>query len=167
LIANSILQDGRFSLGSSEIALRSWSPNFGCVGPFFNLVFSQLPFVVQAIQFETRKAGGNERITLFALIAVLAVLTSGSAALGQATASGTIQGTITDHTQAAVSGAQVELTSKETGAARAATSSDSGYFRFELLPVGTYIIKISKAGFATTPQTTQLLIGQTATVALN
>jgi len=52
---------GAFPLGSSEIALRELVANFGCVGPFFIWCFSQLPFVVQAIQFETRKAGGNEK----------------------------------------------------------------------------------------------------------
>jgi len=104
------------------------------------------------------------RITLFALIAALAFLTSSSATFGQATASGTIQGTVIDKSQAAIGGAQVEASNKETGAVRTTTTTDTGYFRFDLLPVGVYTVKVAKAGFASFSQTSQLLVGQTATI---
>jgi len=54
-------------------------------------------------------------------------------ASAQATASGTIQGTVMDKSQAAVSGVEVIVTSKATGTSRTATSSDTGYYRFDLL----------------------------------
>ena len=57
------------------------------------------------------------RITLFAVTAML-VLLNGSATFGQATASGTIQGTVLDKSEASVGGAVVEAKNKATGAVR-------------------------------------------------
>lgn len=87
-----------------------------------------------------------------------------SSAFGQATASGTIQGTVLDKSQAAVVGAQVEATNKATGLLRSATTGDNGYYRFELLSAGVYIVRISKPGFANYEQTGELIVGQTLTV---
>jgi hypothetical protein len=94
---------------------------------------------------------------------VLLSLGSGSA-FAQATASGTIQGTVTDKSGAVVSGAQVVAKSKATDSTRTATTSDTGYYSFELLPVGFYTVTVSKTGFAGVAQTIEILIGQTATV---
>jgi len=85
-------------------------------------------------------------------------------AFAQATASGTIQGSVTDKSGAVVSGAQVVAKSKATDTARTTTSSDTGYYRFELLPIGTYTVTVSKAGFATVAETIEILIGQMTTV---
>src|SRR5258708_4889254 len=103
------------------------------------------------------------RTTLFALVAVLALLGSGSVALGQATASGTIEGTVLDKSQSSISGAEVVITSKATGATRNATTSDAGTFRFDLLADGFYTIKVTKDGFGTVVETVELLVGQTST----
>jgi outer membrane receptor protein involved in Fe transport len=94
---------------------------------------------------------------------VLLSLGSGSA-FAQATASGTIQGTVTDATGAAVSGAQVVAKSKATDSTRTTTTGETGYYRFELLPVGIYTVTVSKTGFAGFAETIEILIGQTATV---
>ncbi|HWI67442.1 MAG TPA: carboxypeptidase-like regulatory domain-containing protein, partial [Nitrospiraceae bacterium] len=51
--------------------------------------------------------------------------------LNQATAAGTIQGTVTDKSNAVVSGAQVVATFKATGVTRTATTTDSGTYRFD------------------------------------
>lgn len=109
------------------------------------------------------------RTTLFAFIAVLALFASGSVAFGQATASGTIEGTVLDKSQASISGAQVTITSKATGTTRSATSSDAGTYRFDLLSAGFYTVKVSKEGFSSVVQTVELLVGQTlaANVTLN
>jgi outer membrane receptor protein involved in Fe transport len=93
---------------------------------------------------------------------VLLSLGSGNA-FGQATASATIQGTVTDRSGAVVSGAQVVAKNKATDLTRTATTSDTGYYRFELLPVGTYTVTVTKAGFGTVAQTVETLIGQVAT----
>jgi outer membrane receptor protein involved in Fe transport len=94
---------------------------------------------------------------------VLLSLGSGDA-WGQATASATIQGAVTDKSGAVVSGAQVVAKSKATDLTRTATTSDTGYYRFELLPVGTYTVTVTKSGFGTVAQTVETLIGQVATV---
>jgi Carboxypeptidase regulatory-like domain len=77
------------------------------------------------------------RITLVVLMLALASAVGTGAAFGQATASGTIQGTVLDNSQAAIAGAQVECSNKETAAVRTTNTSDAGYFRFDLLPIGT------------------------------
>jgi len=95
----------------------------------------------------------------------LLLLSLGSGnAFAQATASGTIQGTVTDQTSAVVSGAQVEAKNKATGVTRTTTSNETGVYQFELLPVGIYTVKVTKSGFAGVAQTIEILIGQTATV---
>jgi hypothetical protein len=97
-------------------------------------------------------------------IGVLLLSLGGSKAFGQATASGTIQGTVTDVSGAVVPDAQVVAKNKATDLTRTTTSSDSGDYRFELLPVGNYAVTITKTGFATFVQTLEILVGQTATV---
>ncbi len=105
-----------------------------------------------------------ERLTYILLIGVLALSVGSGNVFAQATASGTIQGTVTDQTPAVVSGAQVEAKNKATGVTRTTTSNDTGVYQFELLPVGTYTVKVTKTGFAGVVQTIEILIGQTATV---
>ncbi len=105
-----------------------------------------------------------KRLTYILLIGVLALSVGSGNVFAQATASGTIQGTVTDQTPAVVSGAQVEAKNKATGVTRTTTSNDTGVYQFELLPVGTYTVKVTKTGFADVVQTIEILIGQTATV---
>lgn len=81
----------------------------------------------------------------------------------QATSSGTIQGTVFDKSQAVITGADVSVTSKATGTTRTATTGNTGNYRFDLLPAGTYSVKISKDGFSSAVQNVELLIGTTAT----
>ncbi|HKT46376.1 MAG TPA: TonB-dependent receptor, partial [Candidatus Acidoferrales bacterium] len=105
-----------------------------------------------------------KRAMQYALLAVF-LLTAGSGRLfGQATASGTIQGTILDQTQAAIQGADVVAKNKGNDTARTTTTNDTGYYRFELLPVGVYTVTVTKSGFGTVAQTIEILVGQTATV---
>lgn len=101
---------------------------------------------------------------LFFIGALLLSLASGKA-FGQATASAVLEGTILDASQAAVVGAQVTLTNKDTGAARTMTSSGTGLYQFDLLPPGNYQIKVSMQGFKTaTIAAAELLVGKTSTV---
>src|SRR5436309_4261295 len=105
-----------------------------------------------------------KRLAYLLLVGVLLLSLGSRSAFAQATASGTIQGTVTDQTSAVVSGAQVEAKNKATGVIRTATSNDIGVYQFELLPVGIYTVKVTKTGFASVAQTIEILIGQTATV---
>src|SRR6266851_369737 len=105
-----------------------------------------------------------KRLTYLLLVGMVLLSLGSGNAFAQATASGTIQGTVTDKSGAVVSGAQVVAKSKATDTARTTTSSDTGYYRFELLPIGTYTVTVSKAGFATVAETIEILIGQMTTV---
>lgn len=98
-------------------------------------------------------------------IALVLVVFGANLALGQATATATIVGTVTDSTDAVVAGARVTATNKATGATRTAISTGNGAFRFDQVAPSTYTVKITKDGYATYVQNFELLIGQTATVA--
>jgi hypothetical protein len=97
------------------------------------------------------------------VVASVLVLGTGTA-FAQATATGTIQGTVADKTQAVIVGAQVVVTSKATGAARTTVTDGSGNYRFDLMPAGNYSVKFTKTGFAAYVQIFDLLVGQTATI---
>jgi outer membrane receptor protein involved in Fe transport len=105
-----------------------------------------------------------KRLTYLLVVGVVLLSLGSGNAFGQATASAMIQGTVTDKSGAVVAGAQVVAKNKATDLTRTTISSGAGDFRFELLPVGTYIVTISKAGFGTVAQTVETLIGQVATV---
>jgi outer membrane receptor protein involved in Fe transport len=83
---------------------------------------------------------------LFALIvAASMILASGAAAQ---TSNGTIVGTITDKTGAAVANASVKASSQQFGEVpRVATTDTAGGYRFESLLPGTYTVTISASGF--------------------
>ena len=105
------------------------------------------------------------RKSLYLLCMGVLLLSLGSAkAFAQATASATIQGTITDKSGAVVAGAEIVAKNKGTDITRTTSSDEVGSYRFELLPVGTYTVTVSKPGFGALTQTIEVLVGQTATV---
>jgi outer membrane receptor protein involved in Fe transport len=81
----------------------------------------------------------------------------------QATATGTIQGTVVDQSQGVIVGAEVIVTSKATGERRTTSTNGVGDYRFDLLSAGAYSVRISKQGFSSVVQNVDLLVGQTAT----
>ena len=68
-------------------------------------------------------------------------------AYGQAT--GSISGTITDATGAAVPSAKVTVTAPATGASRSTTTNESGEYIVPLLGVANYNIQVDLQGFQT------------------
>jgi hypothetical protein len=99
------------------------------------------------------------------LLVALFILVFGTGhLLAQATATGSIQGTVTDQSQAVVAGAHVAAVFQATGVTRTATTNDTGSFRFDFVPAGAYQVKVTKQGFASVVQATELLVGQSATV---
>jgi Carboxypeptidase regulatory-like domain len=78
---------------------------------------------------------------------LLALLCGAHAAWAQdVTAS--IAGTVTDPSGAAVLGASITAKSVERGRTYTAVTNDSGIYRLAQLPVGSYELKVEKAGFA-------------------
>jgi hypothetical protein len=69
------------------------------------------------------------------------------AAFGQSQ-TGTVEGTVTDPTGKAVSGATVTLTNPRTGNSQTATTTDQGLFRFGSLVPGDYSLSVEGAGFS-------------------
>src|SRR5690348_3569774 len=83
-------------------------------------------------------------------LAALALLVFAPIKFAQAQAvTGTISGTVTDETGAVVPGATVVATDTATGINTTATSNSDGAFSFAKLPIGTYDVTASKAGFQT------------------
>jgi hypothetical protein len=84
-------------------------------------------------------------LVLVALCCVFAL--SPSVVMGQAASSGTVAGTVTDPSGAAVAGATVTLTDPAVSGSRAATTNESGRYVFANVVPGTYNVTINKTGF--------------------
>ena len=105
-------------------------------------------------------------LTRAAIYSFLILLTAPRAMMAQATASGTVLGTISDTSQAVVNGAEVTISSVATGTARTMVTNNAGSYRFDLLSAGSYKLTVKSTGFATAVQTIELLVGQAATANL-
>jgi hypothetical protein len=90
----------------------------------------------------------NSKLRAFTVLFALA-LAWNIPAVGQVL-KGSISGTIVDPQGAVVSGAQIQAKNVETGVVATTTSDNSGLFRLNLLPVGTYNLSITVKGFKTT-----------------
>src|SRR6185437_4198480 len=80
-------------------------------------------------------------------LALTALLFFSLPAFSQLT-SGNITGTIYDQTGATVPGATVVAHNTATGVDSNTTSTSSGDYRFENLPVGTYTVTVTAPGFS-------------------
>src|SRR3954470_8066985 len=61
---------------------------------------------------------------------------------------GSVEGTITDTSGAVVPGVNIKLTNAGTGLSFTTASNESGYFRFPVVPVGTYDLTAESKAFA-------------------
>jgi hypothetical protein len=94
---------------------------------------------------------------------LIAAILAGS--LSAQTTNGSITGTISDPSGAAVGGVQIIVSSPETGFQRTATSLDNGSYVLPQLPPGTYDIQVKKTGFGSENRPgVQLLVNQNATL---
>lgn len=97
----------------------------------------------------------NSSISLIALLSfaatpIFASLLAPSAAAQAATAnSGTISGTVTDPSGAAVQGASVVLTNSNSGYTRTVTTGPDGAYQFANIPFNPYRVVIVMPGFST------------------
>ena len=62
---------------------------------------------------------------------------------------GTILGTVTDQSGAVVAGATITVKNTATGLERAAQTSTDGSYSIPELPIGTYTVTVTQAGFQT------------------
>ena len=92
-------------------------------------------------------------------VALLFVLALGSATANTQSPTATVRGIVVDQTDARLPGAQIVVTREETMEARSAAADAEGRFTVPELPVGTYIIEASLAGFSTFRQRAHLAVG--------
>src|SRR5579863_112267 len=75
---------------------------------------------------------------------------------------GSIQGTITDQTNAVVADASITITSRSTGQVVTVKSSSAGTYSSGSLPVGNYVVRVQARGFKTTQLPVQVQIAVTS-----
>ena len=83
---------------------------------------------------------------LFALFLALLLLTSATSVMAQETTA-TINGQVVDQSGAAVSGAEVKVTSLKTQETRTTTTGDDGYYSLTFITPGLYDFSVKVQGF--------------------
>ena len=99
----------------------------------------------------------------FLFSAVFLGFVGAPAAQAQSMLAGAIAGTVIDTTGAAIVGAKVTATSKETGSVASVVSSATGAYRFSLLTPGTYVVTASARSFTAATTTVTVAVGQITT----
>ncbi len=103
----------------------------------------------------------NRKLRKLLYIGFAVLLSLGAASRTFAQSTGSIRGTVTDPTGAAIANASVTATSTATGTARTIVTNESGIYVFPNLPIGGYALKITATGFKTENRPAlQLLTGQ-------
>jgi len=116
-------------------------------------------------------------LTLRALLGTLLTVALLPAWLTAQTAQGVITGTVFDQSGAVVPKATVTITNQGTGISQTDTTGNDGLYRFPLVPLGTYEVKVTATGFKThidngivveasrtVPVNVRLEVGQTSVV---
>src|SRR5882757_3391507 len=85
-------------------------------------------------------------IRTFTLVVFSLAIFAGVSTFAQ-TFRGTILGSVTDSSGAAVPGATVTIKNVGTGLVRTVTTSDDGSYSAPELPIGNYSVSVEKAGF--------------------
>ena len=84
---------------------------------------------------------------------ILALVLLSAATLLAQTFRGTVLGTVTDASGAVISGAKVAVKNVNTGLERTTQTSADGSYSVPELPLGTYTVTITQAGFQTSVTT--------------
>ena len=86
-------------------------------------------------------------LTPTGLLAVLVLVLSSSLIANGQQITGSIVGTVSDQLAAAISTATVKATNVATGFTRSVPTNGIGEYRIDYLPVGTYTVEVTAAGF--------------------
>jgi carboxypeptidase family protein len=106
----------------------------------------------------------RNRLFLFAIVLLL-LCNLAPASLGQTATTGTVLGTVTDGTGAAVEGASVTLQNKATNAQATQATNGAGQYTFVNVVPGVYQIAVKKDGFRTaTVETLTVEVAKSFTV---
>jgi hypothetical protein len=93
----------------------------------------------------------SRKLRLLLGVAFVFVALIPAALQGQITA-GSINGVVRDPSQSVIAGATITVENIATSATRTAVTSQDGLYNFSQLIPGSYVITVSKAGFATYKQ---------------
>ena len=99
---------------------------------------------------DTTSVGGFRRMRRIAVLSLLitsALALFPSQGLAQGETTSAIVGQVTDATNAAVAGANVTITSRETGLKRSVMTDEAGRFNFPQLKPGAYSVRVEAEGF--------------------
>src|ERR1700736_6038539 len=77
---------------------------------------------------------------------IMLLLTTGAVSSAQ---TATVNGVVTDSSQAVIASATVSITNLETGIRRDTRTNETGNYTFTLLPVGRYKFSVAMPGFST------------------
>jgi outer membrane receptor protein involved in Fe transport len=91
---------------------------------------------------ETARSISNFTLSIFFIIVFCA-----AAAMAQ-TVSGTLRGTVTDPAGARVPNATVTVRNTETGLERTVTTNEEGLYNMPYLPIGPYVVEVSRTDFS-------------------
>src|SRR2546421_69898 len=91
--------------------------------------------------------GIGSTIRHFGLRLALLSLVCATACFGQASATGTISGRVTDTSGGAVPGASVVATNIETGSRYTAATSSDGLYTLRFIQPGKYSVEVTQSGF--------------------
>ena len=83
---------------------------------------------------------------LAVFIALIAAFTAGAFAQS---VRGVLSGSVTDPSGAVVAGAKIHANNADTGVSLSTDSTSSGSYQFAELPLGTYNVTVTAAGFKT------------------
>jgi Carboxypeptidase regulatory-like domain/TonB dependent receptor len=100
----------------------------------------------EALQPPARALGGGESYMRSLLSRIIVLVLLGATGYAQ-TFRGAINGTVSDASGAVVAGATVKATNVATAVPITATTTSSGEFAFQDLPLGTYKIDVTASGF--------------------
>ncbi|MGZ8854147.1 MAG: carboxypeptidase-like regulatory domain-containing protein, partial [Thermoanaerobaculia bacterium] len=89
----------------------------------------------------------DARRAIARVLSVLAVLTLTAVPLSAQTVTGTMQGTVTDRTGAALPGVTVTVRNVDTGLERIVVTDGVGFYNAPFLPVGRYNVEAGLSGF--------------------
>jgi hypothetical protein len=89
----------------------------------------------------------SKRVVVLLLSLAFLFVVAPSAMFAQTASTGTVAGTVTDPTGAAVVDAKVALADPATGTSRTAATNESGRYVFANVVPGTYSVTINKSGF--------------------
>jgi carboxypeptidase family protein len=99
------------------------------------------------------------KLILFAIIALYAFWAGTPLRAQSTTATGSIQGTLTDPSGAVVEGAKVTITNKDTAQALRVTSSSAGAYNSGALVPGNYSVRAEATGFKTVEEGVIVKVG--------